>query len=266
VGTEYAKALLKKYDNNWTLASAAYNAGPGNVDRWIKAYGDPRKGEISDSAWAAKLPSAETRSYVPRVVGGSLGVPGQVVALAQTGASGSEPPAAGPRPVASLPLPGSLEYGDQYPTRGLPPPPVTNALVPTSPAALAGLKIPGLSGLENLDLQKLMALAMLQKMVPAGMGLEAVDHDPFKAAEAAAKTAVPKFTATRISPPGKVKGLPAAADLGEIAKSLGLNLAPGTSLSIADLLATIGGSGASGTARTRPSGAGSRKQYEGAVG
>ena len=75
IGTAYLQEQLDKYNGNATLALAAYNAGPGAVDKWLKANGDPRKGEISDAMWAAKIPFKETRDYVPgvlrRVAGGS---------------------------------------------------------------------------------------------------------------------------------------------------------------------------------------------------
>lgn len=72
VGVDYANAMLAKYGGNQTLASAAYNAGPGRVDQWIQQFGDPRTGQISDQDWASKIPVAETRNYAARVNGLSL--------------------------------------------------------------------------------------------------------------------------------------------------------------------------------------------------
>lgn len=66
LGRAYYDAQLRKYQEP-ALAAAAYNAGPGAVDEWIGKYGDPRKGEISVAAWAAKIPYKETREYVANV-------------------------------------------------------------------------------------------------------------------------------------------------------------------------------------------------------
>ena len=66
VGVDYGDALDRYYGGNRVLGHAAYDAGPGRVDRWIKQFGDPRKGEISDADFAAKIPIAETRDYVNR--------------------------------------------------------------------------------------------------------------------------------------------------------------------------------------------------------
>lgn len=68
LGEKYYDIQFEKYGNR-TLALAAYNAGGGNVDAWIKQFGDPRTGQLTDAAWAAKLPFAETRQYITRVEG-----------------------------------------------------------------------------------------------------------------------------------------------------------------------------------------------------
>lgn len=64
VGDDYSQALLDHYGGNKVLAAAAYNAGPGNVNKWIDQFGDPRTGQISDVDFAAKIPFQETRHYV----------------------------------------------------------------------------------------------------------------------------------------------------------------------------------------------------------
>ncbi|PIH55262.1 lytic transglycosylase, partial [Paenibacillus sp. LK1] len=55
-GTKYIASLLKKYNGNLEYALAAYNAGPGNVDKWIKA------GKMGN------IPFAETKAYAPKVL------------------------------------------------------------------------------------------------------------------------------------------------------------------------------------------------------
>ncbi len=69
LGRGYFERMMKYYKGDAVLATAAYNAGPGNVDKAIRVLGDPRKGGISYAAWVSGLPSVhpglrETRDYV----------------------------------------------------------------------------------------------------------------------------------------------------------------------------------------------------------
>nr|DAF10806.1 MAG TPA: putative lysin [Caudoviricetes sp.] len=76
LGQAYFSAQMKKYDNNPVLAVAAYNAGPGAVDGWIKQLGDPRTGAVSNEQFAAAIPYDETRNYVAKVTGSAPAIPG----------------------------------------------------------------------------------------------------------------------------------------------------------------------------------------------
>ena len=62
MGTFYLNYLLKKYKGDEKLALAAYNAGPGNVDGWLK---DER---YSNGGNLTEIPFKETREYVPNVI------------------------------------------------------------------------------------------------------------------------------------------------------------------------------------------------------
>ena len=56
--------LHRKFDNDWLLAIAAYNAGPGRVNRAIRE--NKRKGMATDF-WSLRLPK-ETSAYVPKLL------------------------------------------------------------------------------------------------------------------------------------------------------------------------------------------------------
>ena len=72
LGSTYLGKQLKRYDGSLVLAAAAYNAGPGNADKWIKAYGDPRSETVDPVVWVELIPFQETRKYVQRVLGNYL--------------------------------------------------------------------------------------------------------------------------------------------------------------------------------------------------
>ena len=62
LGTQYISALLTKYDSI-EVALAAYNAGSGNVDKWIK------NGTIkADGSDIENIPYKETNTYVRKIM------------------------------------------------------------------------------------------------------------------------------------------------------------------------------------------------------
>ncbi len=69
LGASYLDTQLAKYDGSLILAAAAYNAGPGNANKWIAAFGDPRSSDVDPVVWVERIPFAETRKYVQRVFG-----------------------------------------------------------------------------------------------------------------------------------------------------------------------------------------------------
>ena len=62
-GAYYLRLLIDHYDGSETLAIAAYNAGIGNVDRWVAKAGGP-----SAFRSAEHIPFPETRAYVENVL------------------------------------------------------------------------------------------------------------------------------------------------------------------------------------------------------
>ena len=68
IGDTYFTRMLNYYNGSYPLAVAAYNAGPGNVNKWIRANGDPRSGSVDWIDWVERIPIQETRNYVQRVL------------------------------------------------------------------------------------------------------------------------------------------------------------------------------------------------------
>lgn len=70
LGKYYINELLRKYKGSKVLAIAAYNAGEGHINRWIKSFGDPRENnEIHNVInWMEMIPFKETRNYLQRVL------------------------------------------------------------------------------------------------------------------------------------------------------------------------------------------------------
>lgn len=154
VGRDYAHALLGYYNGNRTLAAAAYNAGPGVVDKWISQYGDPRTGGISEADWIGKIPYSETRQYVERVDGGESGQgqsgePGMVQTAGVTQPP-AQPPISPPNVLAMAGASNPLAVGGGQTT-----PLASPARPQMNPLALAGYNLGGL------------------KFTP-------IDYDPFK--------------------------------------------------------------------------------------
>jgi soluble lytic murein transglycosylase len=68
LGSAYLDDLLRRYNGNYAMALAGYNAGPGRVQRWIADNGDPRLTEVDVIDWVEAIPIQETRNYVQRVI------------------------------------------------------------------------------------------------------------------------------------------------------------------------------------------------------
>ena len=63
VGSRYIEHLMNRYGGSPFLALAGYNAGEGNVGRWLRRFGDVPTDEMVES-----IPIRQTRHYVKRVM------------------------------------------------------------------------------------------------------------------------------------------------------------------------------------------------------
>ncbi len=68
IGASELNYLTAMYDGSYVMAFAAYNAGPGRVAQWTKAFGDPRDPSVDVIDWIERIPFNETRNYVQRTI------------------------------------------------------------------------------------------------------------------------------------------------------------------------------------------------------
>jgi soluble lytic murein transglycosylase len=63
LGSGYLRQMLDRFDGNYMLATAAYNAGPGRAVRWAQ-----QNQCMPADLWVEMIPFNETRTYVKRVM------------------------------------------------------------------------------------------------------------------------------------------------------------------------------------------------------
>ena len=68
MGAAEISALFKEYTGSYIMTFAGYNAGRGRVQQWVAQHGDPRSPKIDAVDWVERIPLAETRNYVQRVM------------------------------------------------------------------------------------------------------------------------------------------------------------------------------------------------------
>lgn len=68
LGTAHIGDLIADFKGSYIMLIAAYNAGGGRVNEWVRKYGDPRTSQIDPIDWIESIPFNETRNYVKRVM------------------------------------------------------------------------------------------------------------------------------------------------------------------------------------------------------
>ena len=69
LGSAFIGEQIGRFGGSYVLAFAGYNAGPRRAAEWVAKYGDPRGRDIDAVVdWIERIPYAETRSYVQRVM------------------------------------------------------------------------------------------------------------------------------------------------------------------------------------------------------
>jgi soluble lytic murein transglycosylase len=63
IGTSFMRSLFDRYKGNFAIVPAAYNAGPGAADKWIR-----ERGQLPLDEWIETIPYNETRRYTRRVL------------------------------------------------------------------------------------------------------------------------------------------------------------------------------------------------------
>ena len=53
---------IRQWGGSYILATASYNAGPHNAEKWVLAFGDPRSPNVDPIDWIRTIPFSETRN------------------------------------------------------------------------------------------------------------------------------------------------------------------------------------------------------------
>lgn len=114
LGTTYLNMMLERYGGNEFMAAAAYNAGPGAVDKWVTQFGDPNKGQISNEEWASMIPFGETRNYVAKVMGATGTAPPRTPVNAMMSPQEFQQREADGYAWAEMVMPGDRTFAENY--------------------------------------------------------------------------------------------------------------------------------------------------------
>ncbi|MEP9371067.1 lytic transglycosylase domain-containing protein [Mesorhizobium sp. KR1-2] len=69
LGATFLGEQLSRFNGSYVLTFAGYNAGPRRAKEWVSRYGDPRGKDVDTVVdWIERIPFAETRSYIQRVM------------------------------------------------------------------------------------------------------------------------------------------------------------------------------------------------------
>lgn len=68
LGEAHLSDLIDSYNGSYFMALAAYNAGGGRVQEWVRSFGDPRKPHTDPIDWIESIPFTETREYVKKIM------------------------------------------------------------------------------------------------------------------------------------------------------------------------------------------------------
>lgn len=68
LGSAYLSELINRAGGSYVGAIAGYNAGPGNMQKWMAMNGRPGQSLDQTLRWIESIPFAETRNYVQRVM------------------------------------------------------------------------------------------------------------------------------------------------------------------------------------------------------
>lgn len=68
MGAAELSNLIMGYRGSYIMTFAGYNAGRGRVRQWVAALGDPRDAKVDPIDWVERIPIAETRNYVQRIM------------------------------------------------------------------------------------------------------------------------------------------------------------------------------------------------------